>query len=156
MKRTKITPAEYESLVRDLENAKKYYFQAIEDKADAHRWSGDPDMHENAAAEEAYSRFLMWGAEIARLNEILSKIEIIKEVGSDDTVQMGIEVTFLLNREKITLVIGGPYARFSNGQLSSQSPIGASIMGKRVGFSTEVKTEEGMAFVRILSIRRLS
>jgi len=154
MKLTKITPAEHERLKRDLASAEEYYSQAIKDKAEAHRISGDPDMHEDAAAEDAYRRFLMWGQEAARLKGVLNQVEIIGEIDSDDTVQIGLKVTLLLDGEEMTLEIGGPHARFSDGQLSNLSPIGASIMGKEVGFSTEVKTEEGMASVRILSIQR--
>lgn len=151
----KITQTEYSELLRQLNVARAKLQRAMEEKAQAHLSAGDPDMHENAAAEQAYEEIRKWGTEVARLQRIVNESKVVEVSLTDDgTVQIGSTVTVLIDHDKqYTKVVAGPRGQFSNGQIASVSKLGQAIMGKSAGFKGTFRSgSDELVHVEILAV----
>ena len=51
-------------------------------------------------------------------------------------------------------IIGTKEADINNGKMSDESPIGAAIMGKKVGEEVDVETPTGIIKFKVLEIRK--
>jgi len=152
-KKEQITSEEYEALQEEFMRARERYKKAVGDKSEAHRISGDPDMHEDAGAEEAYRRMNMWAGRMEELSAKLRNVEIIRAPMSKEKVQIGCTVTLMIEKkETLTLFMAGPRGRMDKGHLASISPVGAAVLGKKVGFEANVSTPGGSVHVRIIAI----
>lgn len=149
-----ITRREEEELQRQLALAKERYNAAIHDKGQAHAAAGDPDMHENAAAEEAYTETLKWGGEIERISRLLAKAKVVLSSPQDvKEVRVGHKVTILFDgKTRETMIMAGPQGRRDLGQIASTSLIGKAILGKPAGWSEYIKVPDGQTHVEIVSI----
>ncbi len=116
------------------------------------------DLSENAeyeAAKEAQSHL---EKRIAELENILANSRVIDERNLDnDKVYLLSKVTILnkkMNREMVYTIVSAQEADFNENKISSDSPIGAALMGKAKGDSVKVKVPAGMLELEILNIER--
>lgn len=156
--KTKITRIEYVQLQARLAEVSGLLQRAHDEKSAAHQSAGDPDIHENFAAEEALERIRMWSTEEMRLKRQLAQSEVIdipQEAVSDGIIRIGCTVVLLLDdTDTITKVFSGPQGRFDKGQIASTSDIGKAIDGKLVGTETTYTSKSGLVTkVKILEVR---
>jgi transcription elongation factor GreA len=104
------------------------------------------DLRENAGYDEA--RRAMWqnNSRIAELEDILSRVVIV-ESGQGTPTEVGIGVTVGLEtvdgaRMNLTMV-GSHESDVFSGKISNESPLGAALMGKKIGEEVEVKGPKG-------------
>lgn len=150
-----VTRLEYARLLDQLKVARGRLAKAESDKALAHESSGDPDMHENAAAEQAYEEIRKWGTEVARLQRIINESKVVEVSPADDgTVQIGSTVTVLIDHtDEYTKVLAGSQGLFGEGQISSSSKLGQAIVGQRVGYETTYQSgSDDNVHVKILNV----
>ena len=137
----------------DLEKELKELIDSRSDVADeiaAARENGD--LSENAeytAAREKQSRV---EARIAEIEGILDGAQIIKSDG-DGTISLGDHVVVSQDgKESAFDVVGAIEADPANNKISHESPLGAALMGKKVGDEVSIKTPKGEKVYRVVSV----
>jgi transcription elongation factor GreA len=104
------------------------------------------EISENAEYEDAKNEQAFVEGEIVRLETILSHAELIQEHPPTDHVGLGNRVTL---REKGTkndedyYLVGEAEADPAQGRISHKSPMGAAIMGRKVGDEVKVPAPDG-------------
>jgi transcription elongation factor GreA len=112
------------------------------------------DLSENAAYHEAKEDQGFLEGRILELERAIRSAKIIEKAAQNKYVQLGSFVSLILNGEKTELEIVGP--RETNpleGRISSESPVGQAILGKRKGEKGNVKTGENQTQYQIIEIR---
>jgi transcription elongation factor GreA len=100
------------------------------------------DLSENAEYDAAREEQAMLESRIAELEDILKNADIIKPTKSS-TIRVGSTV-HLENGKKVTYQVVGPVeADPLEGKISNESPIGAALMGKKVGDKVTITTPKG-------------
>lgn len=117
---------------------------------------GFGDLSENAeyhAAREAQS---LNETEILKIKEILDNYELVEDHNEHgETVQLNnkLEVLYIDEDEKDTLQIVSPIESDPfEGRISYESPIGAALLGKKIGEDVTIEIPNGTTTIRILSI----
>jgi transcription elongation factor GreA len=109
----------------------------------------------NAEYEEAKNELAFTEGRILTLDNLINNAVIIEENrGSRDTVEVGATVT-VQNQEGKTYqysITGSAEADPSQGKISNVSPIGKSLLGKRVKEVTEVSVPSGKIRLEILAV----
>lgn len=134
----------YEALKAELKRMKSddrvSVIQAIEEAR------GHGDLSENAEYHAAKERQSQIEARIAELEDSLGRAEVIDPSQlSGEKVTFGATVTLLdEDKHKKTYQIVGIYeADVKSGRISNSSPLGAALIGKKVGDEIEVHTPSG-------------
>lgn len=137
----------------DLEKELKELIDSRSDVADeiaAARENGD--LSENAeytAAREKQSRV---EARIAEIEGILDGAQIIQSDG-DGTISLGDHVVVSQDgKESAFDVVGAIEADPANNKISHESPLGAALMGKKVGDEVSIKTPKGEKVYKVVSV----
>ena len=118
------------------------------------------DLSENADYIDAKEQQAFLEGRIQYLENLLRSATIIDEDQADtplNKVQVGCEVTILGDGETETetyRIVGAAEADPRNGKISHESPIGAALIGHKVGAVVQVKTPGGRWAVTIKSIER--
>lgn len=146
-----LTPAGYEELKAEYEELVNVKRPAIVAAIDEARSLGD--MSENEPYQEARRQQAQLEDRISELEEILKNAQIVeksrgKGIGIGHTVVVEREDT----RQEFTLV-GEHEADIAKGKLSYTSPIGAALLGKKVGDEVVVDIPAGKATFRIVEVR---
>ena len=109
----------------------------------------------NAEYEEAKNEMAFTEGRILTLDNLINNAVIIeKSQGVRETVEVGATVT-VQNQEGRThhyAITGSAESDPSQGKISNVSPIGKSLLGKRIGEVTEVSVPAGKIKLEILSI----
>jgi len=120
------------------------------------RAAADKDFRENAPYDAAKQRLSEVQTRINVIRKTLSAASIFT-ADSTEVVDMGTVVTLhsLIDDESVIYTIVGPgEISARNGRISTQSPIGAALMERRVGEVVEVQTPMGPHSYRIEKIDR--
>lgn len=125
---------------------------AIADRIKSARELGD--LAENAEYQSARADQEKNEARISELEHILQNLEIIKSPkGVSTKVQLGSTVKLKNNgKTKEFQIVGTVEADPLEGKISDESPIGMSLMGKKVGEEVEIRTPAETAVYQIAEI----
>ncbi len=117
---------------------------------------GFGDLSENAEYDEAKNEQSRLEAEIAALeNDIRTAIVLEGDV-STESVNVGTTVKIHFvddNEDEEYTIVGAREADPMNNRISNESPIGAALLGHKVGDSVTVEAPEGAYQVRVIEIR---
>lgn len=151
-KRIPVTREGYERLQAELQeliDVKRPGIVAAVAEARSHG-----DLRENAAYDVARQDQAMIEKRISDLQNMLRNAEIVEETKSaNGIVGLGSKVTvdFDGDEEHYTIV-GAIEAKPSEGLISTESPIGKELVGKRAGDRAEVQTPAGVTAVLIKAV----
>ena len=109
----------------------------------------------NAEYEEAINERTFVEGRIQALDDMISNAVIIEEEqGQRDSVDVGATVTVRNQQGKPTTytITGSAEADPAQGRISNVSPIGKSLLGKKVGETTEVSAPSGRIQLEIIAI----
>lgn len=116
------------------------------------------DLSENAEYDEAKNEQARVEAEIANLEKILRNATVVDDAEIDlSRVGIGTTVKILdveFNEEEEYHVVGSIEADADRGHISNESPVGAALMGKKVGDVVDVESPGGVFQVKIIDIHR--
>ena len=119
---------------------------------------GFGDLSENSEYDEAKTAQAENEVKIAELENKIRHAKIIDEKDIDtETVQVGniVKVLDMEFDEKIEYtIVGSTEVNLAENKISNESPVGAAIVGKRVGDIVEVHVPAGILKYKILTIRR--
>lgn len=110
------------------------------------------DLKENAAYDEAREAQGFVEGKIMELENILNNSEVV-EKKTNGLVEIGSTVTISNGKEedKYTIV-SPPEADPFKGNISSESPLGKSLLGLKVGDSASINTPDGKVGYKILNV----
>ncbi len=152
LKKVYLTREGYEKLRRELEELRHKLMYEISERIKEARELGD--ISENSEYEAAKDEQGRIGSRIMEIEQILNVAEIID---SKDTSQVSLgNWVVLKNRQtgenfKVRLVTPQEADIFHN-KISEDSPIGRSILGRRVGDVVKVQTPSGITEYEIEAI----
>lgn len=143
-------------LEAELENLKTVRRQEVAEKIKVALSFGD--LSENSEYDEAKNEQGIVESRIAEIEATLAHAQIID---SDDitTEKVGIgAVVKLLDKEMDEemefQIVGTSEANIEKGQMSDESPIGAAIIGKKIGDVVDVETPSGVIQFEVLGISK--
>ena len=106
------------------------------------------DLSENAEYDEAKNEQARVETEIAQLEKLLRNAVVVEDNEVDhSTVNIGTKVRILdmeFSEEEEYHIVGSVEADADKRRISNESPVGAALIGKRVGEIAEVVTPSGM------------
>lgn len=110
------------------------------------------DLSENAEYDSAREEQGLVESRIAEIEDILLNAELIRG-GKTSKVSLGSKVELKTGKKTVTYSVVGPVeADPLEGKISNESPIGAALMGKKVGDTATITTPKGATTYEIVSI----
>ena len=110
------------------------------------------DLSENAEYQSAKEEQGFVENRISEIEDILKHAKV-SNGGRNGVIEVGSKVTVHLDgKEQEFHLVGAPEADPSKGKISHESPIGASMLGKKVGEKFVVETPMGSFTYTILKI----
>ncbi len=141
----------YEELKKELEELSTTRRREVAERLDSAKSLGD--LSENAEYHAAREDQAELESRIQQLELMLKDSEIVK-AKHGSVVEVGTTLTVRRHEgkeEKFTIV-GSEEVDMANRRISFQSPLGASLLGKKEGSSVMVDTPRGKTEYTILSI----
>ncbi len=156
MKRIYLTNAGYERLRSELERLERKERPLVVKALSHAREFGD--LSENAEYAAAKERQLHLEMRIAEIYEKLTRSEIIDESQiPKDKAYLGALVTLRedgTEKEVTYRLVSTDEADFSQNKISTESPVGKAMLGKKVGDKVEATVPAGMLNYKIIVIDR--
>jgi transcription elongation factor GreA len=116
------------------------------------------DISENSEYDEAKNEQAQVEERILKLESMLKKARVIDEDDiSTDVVSVGSIVTVLdieFQEEVEYTIVGSAEADPYDLKISNESPVGRTLLGKKIGDVVEVQIPDGVTQYKILSIKR--
>jgi transcription elongation factor GreA len=110
------------------------------------------DISENSAYDTAVQEKSYIEGRISELEEIIKSAKVSEEAVKG-SVSVGSKVTVHIDGgEEVFHIVGAPEANPMEKKISHESPLGASLIGKKVGEKVEVEVPIGKLVYTILSI----
>lgn len=157
-KKNFMTGKERQALQDELDDLRINRRKEIAEKIKEAREQGD--LSENAEYDAAKDEQRDIEAQIKQLEEILKNSTLIDvENITADAVALGLIVKVLdieYEEELEYEIVGSSNVNSLRGRISNESPMGAALMGKRVGEEAVVEAPAGEFHYRILEIRKPS
>lgn len=150
---TQLTKQGFEKLKNELEELKNKKKPVVLERLTKARAMGD--LSENSEYTSAKEELNFIEERIEEIEEILKNAKIVENPNNDDTVELGETVVVEKNNEKFVYTIVGEYeADPINGKISIGSPIGKSLIGRKIGEVVEIETPGGKIVYKILEIKK--
>ena len=113
------------------------------------------DLKENADYHDAKEQQAFMEGRIKYLENILRSATVIENNGKTDQVRLGGAVTIVedgTKDEETYVIVGAAEANPRDGKISNESPIGAALLGRKVGDKVKVETPAGLVTFKIKRI----
>lgn len=155
-KKNIMTFAGLRALEDELFDLKVYKRKEVAQKIKEAREQGD--LSENAEYDAAKDEQRDIEARIEELEKLLKNVEVVGQDEVDaDTVGIGSRVKLYdveMDEEVEYTIVGSTEADALNGNISNESPVGAALIGSKVGETIVVETISGDLEFKILEIAR--
>ncbi len=155
-KKNIMTFAGLRALEDELFDLKVYKRKEVAQKIKEAREQGD--LSENAEYDAAKDEQRDIEARIEELEKLLKNVEVVGQDEVDaDTVGIGSRVKLYdveMDEEVEYTIVGSTEADALNGKISNESPVGAGLIGSKVGETIVVETISGDLEFKILEIAR--
>lgn len=137
-------------LKAELETLKTTGRKAVVARLKAARELGD--LSENAEYDDARNEQSFIEGRIQELDALVQHARVIQHHASS-VVELGTSVTVLIDGDTETYeIVGATESDPAAGKISAESPIGAALLGHKVGDTVTVKTPAGEASYTIKKI----
>jgi transcription elongation factor GreA len=151
MKPYRTTKEGFENLKKELNELKSIRRPEISERIAQAKELGD--LSENAEYHDAKEALAFLEGRIMELEELVSRAEVV-EPGDTDEVSLGCTVVCDADgRERTYRLVGSNEADPSSGKISSESPLGRALIGKRAGESFEFEAPSGTVPYRVKDVR---
>lgn len=156
MSRFPMTPEGYEQAKKKLDHLKNTELPRVQKALGEAREMGD--LSENAEFDAAREELWKLDGMISELESKISMAEIIdpKDLNKLDTVAIGAKVKVedvSNNRKDEFLLVGEGETREDVDTVSTTSPLGQALLGKKVGEIAEFTAPRGQIRYKILSFK---
>ena len=152
-----LTKKGYDERVALLENLKVVRRKEVAQKLKEAREQGD--LSENAEYDAAKDEQRDIEAQIAELEEILKNAEIIQdEAGGKKSNKVKMESVVKLHDVEYDedieyVIVGSSEADSLNNKISNEAPLGAALIGKKVGDTVKVEAPVGEIEYKIIEVK---
>jgi len=140
-----LTQEGLEELQAELEELKTVKLPQVVERVVAARTHGD--LKENAEYHSAKEEQQLTETRISQIEDVLQRVKVVKHTTSHSQVGIGSQVTVFKKGQKSskrTFHIVGEYeANPQEGKVSSASPLGKALFGKKKGETAVVKAPSG-------------
>lgn len=145
-----LTQAKYNELKNKLAKLK---FNRPRLAEEVKKYASDGDFSENAAYQIAKGRLRGMNQKILEIEDHLKRAVIIKPNRNISIVQLGLNVTIsAAGKEKTYLILGSSETNPGRGIISSRSPIGSALIGKKLGEQVKIKLADREVEYKIIKI----
>lgn len=145
-----LTQAKFSELTNRLDRLK---FNRPRLAEEVKKYASDGDFSENAAYQIAKGKLRGLNQKILEIADHLKRAVIIKPNKNSCLVQLGSSVTVITaGMEKIYLILGSSETDPRRGIISSRSPIGAALMGKKINDKIKIKLADREVEYKIIKI----
>ena len=151
-----MTQEGYNDLVKELNELKTTRRAEISEKIRVARGFGD--LSENSEYDEAKNEQSRIEAKIVEMENTLRNCIVVEDdevttetVGVGNTVKVD---NLTLKREQTITIVGANEIDPRNMKISSDSPIGGALLGKKVGQVVDVEVPGGTMQLKVLEISR--
>lgn len=112
------------------------------------------DVSDNAEYEELKDEWAMLEARIGELEQTLDRAMVIEKTSEGGIIGLGSEVTLRAEDGEVeTWIFVSPQeAKTGDGSISTQSPVGQALMGRRIGDSATVETPGGSMRYTVVAV----
>ncbi len=152
-RRTYLTPEGRRELDKELKHLMTVRRREV--AARIHRATEAGGTVDNAEYEEAKNEQAFVEGRISELERTLSNavVEDSKD-GDDGVIKFGSSVTVTTDKgqERMYKIVGSAEAAPLEGKISLESPVGRSLMDRRVGDEVDIKTPAGVISLKIRKI----
>lgn len=155
MEKEFLTPAGFEKLSKEIRELTSVERPKVMHEVEKAREHGD--LKENAEYHAARERQRMIDKQIAELNSLLVKSQIIDPTKADLS-RVGFGTTFTIvdvdtEVEETYTIVSSYEADSSRNIISYHSPIASFAIGKKVGETFEIKGSKGMREFEVVKIK---
>ena len=155
-KKVILTREGYEKLEKELDYYVSVRRNEISEQIAIARGFGD--LSENAEYDEAKNEQSRIEAKIVEMENTLRNCIVVEnDEVSTDTVGVGNTVKVMndfLKKEQVITIVGANETDPRNMKISSESPIGAALLGSKVGDTVSVEVPMGIMKMQVLEISR--
>ncbi|NLK97465.1 transcription elongation factor GreA [Defluviitalea saccharophila] len=155
-KKVVLTYEGLQNLENELQELKTVRRKEVAEKIKEARGQGD--LSENAEYDAAKEEQAEIETRIVELEKILRNAQVIDEDEVNvDVINLGCRVKIYdmeFDEELDYAIVGSTEADPSEGKISNESPVGAALIGHKVGDVVEVEVPEGKLEFKILEIYR--
>ena len=115
----------------------------------------DGDVSDNAEYEDTKEELVMLEARAREIRDVLRRSRVAPQDGTPDVVQFGSLVTLVDAEGAIETwtLVSPEEANMAQGKISTSSPVGAALLGKRTGDTVTVNAPAGETTYRITSVK---
>lgn len=146
-----LTPEKYQELAKKLKYLKE--ISHPREAAEVRRLAEMGDFSENAGYQLAKSRLRGINQRIIDLKNLLSRAEIIEPDKNISTIKIGHVITLeSKNGQKKYRLLGSTETDPKSGIISHSSPLGSSLLGKKVGDEIKISLGDRHIEYRIIKI----
>jgi len=112
------------------------------------------DVSDNSEYEALKEEAVMVDARIHELEQTLERAEVLDPAAGDGSVSLGSRVTLRSDdgEQETWMVVSPEEAHARDGTISTESPVGRAVMGRRVGDSAHVKTPAGTIVYTVVEV----
>ncbi len=116
------------------------------------------DLSENSEYDEAKNEQAQIESRIVQIETMLKNVKIIdSDEVSTDVVTLGSKVKVYdedFDEEVVYNIVGSTEADPKNYKISDESPVGAALIGSKIGEEIEIEVPQGTIKLKILDITR--
>ncbi len=147
----RITAAKFLELEKKLKEVKKIRPKLANE---VKRLVADGDFSENAAYQIAKGKLRGLNQKILEIEEMIKMAEIIEPSRNKNLIGLGSTVTIENSQgEKTYKILGSTESNPSAGIISGNSPLGKTLIGKRIGDTIDLKTPQKTIKYKIKQIK---
>ncbi|MBQ8193963.1 MAG: transcription elongation factor GreA [Oscillospiraceae bacterium] len=153
---TVLTKEGVKKLEEELENLKTVKRREVAEKIKVALSFGD--LSENSEYDEAKNEQGIVESRIAEIEATLAHAQVIdaddittEKVGIGNVVKI---LDIEMEEEMEFQIVGTSEANIDKGQMSDESPIGAALLGHKIGETVDVEAPSGMLQFKILEISK--
>ncbi len=116
------------------------------------------DISENSEYDDAKNEQAFIEGEILRLEKVLRESDVIHETRDDKSgiIRLGNKVVVRdmeFKEDETYTIVGSAEADVTEGKISNESPVGAAILGHKVGDTVNVTVPAGLLKYKIIKVK---
>jgi transcription elongation factor GreA len=152
-KKTQITEDGLAKLKAELEELKNIRRPKVVDTLQKARSMGD--LSENSAYHAAREELSLVEGRLQEIEQILRSLEVVPKNEDSDSISLGSTVTVKINDQKTDIyqIVGEYEADPIQKKISSTSPLGQALMGKKVNETAKIEAPAGKILYQIINIK---
>lgn len=147
-----LTREGYQKLQEELDYLRNVKRQEIADRL--HEAMDGGELIENAEYEAAKNEQAFSEGRIKELEILLATAKIVSESHYSESIQVGAKVVIQEegSEPETYTIVGAAEANPTQGRISNESPLGKSLLNRKVGETVRVEAPAGMFEVHILKV----